>query len=48
MIIMTKIGKKRGPQKGSVTLIEVLSGSRNLFSSDSFDIIADFKTIRDA
>ena len=32
----------------SINLMEVLSASRNLFFSDSFDVIAVFKTIRDA
>ena len=32
----------------SINLMEVLSASRNLFLSDSFDVIAVFKTIRDA
>ena len=31
----------------SINLIDVLSASRNLFFSDSFDLIAVFKTIRD-
>ena len=31
-----------------INLKEVLSASRNLFFSDSFDIIAVFKTIRDS
>ena len=32
----------------SINLMEVLFASRNLFFSDSFDVIAVFKTIRDA